>query len=312
MVPQKTTNSTATNLLTLSRVDTSHSVANITRPRFLAIRVHKTMPPNPTLEQEIVVKKSLDEEWGPEFPLTDVKTYDGMDTITAKLFHRIRQLSTLATQYCAQKLNPIHQRQYTEGLLLIERQVIASVWSMSTNNLRQRNETKAVKACTRTWHSTVLTYIHVFLRHTPRNSWKVVVDKVAARGRYSLKILNPTELWDDFPRKLLLWVLLISGVAADEHPDRRWLLVLLSQLRGKLELRSWDDALVILKEYAWVDDFCTEPGKKIFEESTVGIDQTSSRAEGVAFLTVVPIDVLQRFKAVGAGTPQRESPRMSY
>ncbi|KAE8447010.1 hypothetical protein EG329_011144 [Mollisiaceae sp. DMI_Dod_QoI] len=254
-------------------------VANMTRPRFLAVQAHKTIPANPTLEQEKEIITQLDSEWGPEFMYDTITTFEGMDALTAKLFHRVRQMSILATRLYAMEPNPTFQRQYTEGMLLLERQVIASVWSLSSNNRRQRSETKAVKACTRTWHSTVLTYIHMFLRHTHPNSRRVTVDKVAARLRYSLKILTPTELWFDFPPNFLLWVLVIAGVAAEGHPDRKWLLHLLSQLRERQELETWDKALLILKEYAWVDHLCTEPCKGFFEESTVSIEENEGQRE---------------------------------
>ncbi|KAF8848972.1 hypothetical protein BDZ45DRAFT_252598 [Acephala macrosclerotiorum] len=272
----------------ISWVDTCHAAANITRPRFLSVQSHKTMPANPTFEQEKAIHDCLDAEWDPEFPLTAIMFYEGMDVSTAKLFHRVRQLSALATRLDAMKLDPVFQRQFTEGMLLLERQVIASIWSMASNNRRQRTDTKAVRACARTWHSTILTYIHMFLRRTHRNSWRVVVDKVAARLRYSLKILTPTELWVDFPPKFLLWVLVIAGAATDGHPDRKWLAGLLSRLKGRQKLESWEEALPILKEYAWVDNLCSEPCRKFFEESIVGIIPEEDGRANTLFTTVVP------------------------
>lgn len=250
------------------------------------------MPANPTLEQEKAIQDCLDAEWGPEFPLTHIIFYEGMDASTAKLFHRVRQLSALATRLDAMKLNPVFQRQFTEGMLLLERQVIASVWSMSSNNRRQKTDTKAVRICARSWHSTILTYIHMFLRRTHRNSWRVIVDKVAARLRYSIKILTPTELWVDFPSQFLLWVLVIAGAAADGHPDRKWLAGLLSELRGNRGWETWGEALKVLKEYAWVDYLCSEPCKKFFEESTVGIVQEEEGQADTLFTTVVSPEVL--------------------
>ncbi|KUJ09548.1 uncharacterized protein LY89DRAFT_740633 [Mollisia scopiformis] len=278
----------------ISWVDTCHAVANITRPRFLSIQMNKTIPLNPTFEQEDVVKNCIEKEWGPEFPLTDIKMYEGMDSSMAILFHRLRQLCALATRYCGMKLDPVHQRQFTEGLLILERQVVTSIWSMSSNNRRQRGEDNSVKACARSWHSSVLTFIHVFLRHTAPSAWRVTVDKVAARVRYSLRILSPTELWVNFPPKLLLWVLVVAGVAAADHPARKWLMVLLSQLRAGQGLANWDEALLILKEYAWVDEFCTEPCKKFFEESTFGIETDERQQQGTAFTEELPPDVLER------------------
>jgi Fungal specific transcription factor domain len=193
-----------------------------------------------------------------------------MDQVMAKLFHRVRQLSTLANLMVdGPGHDPELQQQYTRGLLLLERQVNASIWSLNVNNLRQRGSATrprgpiAVRTCARTWHCTTLMYIYMVLKQNPPRS--KIVEKLVSRHKYSLQILTPEELWIHFPPHFLLWSLVIANIASAGHPDRWWLLQLLKTLQTKLAL-DWEAAKIILGHFAWVDRICTKPSRLIWEE----------------------------------------------
>jgi hypothetical protein len=90
-----------------------------------------------TIEEEELLQSTLNRKWGAEFPESPIKQYDGMDAAMAKLFHRLRQLSVLATIVEDSADDGCLQQLFTDRMMLFERQVNASVWSMSLNNIRQ-------------------------------------------------------------------------------------------------------------------------------------------------------------------------------
>lgn len=190
-----------------------------------------------------------------------------------KLFHRLRQLSTLATTMEGPAVDSSLQQIFTDRMMLFESQVNASVWSMALNNVRQHGSANrprasaAVRACARTWHTTVLLYLYFILRKTPAGSR--VVQKLVARSKISLLNLTREEMWSHFPPKLLLWALFIAGIASVGCTERLWFSEILGQLRGSLQLESWEDVKGILIEYAWVEAFCSRPCMKFWEESSI-------------------------------------------
>ncbi|KAL5327876.1 hypothetical protein ACEPPN_005582 [Leptodophora sp. 'Broadleaf-Isolate-01'] len=269
-------------------VDVSHASANLKRPRFLSIQANIPTPPNPTLEDEVRLLDSLNSQWPSMFPSSPVTIYEGMDGVTAYIFHRVRQLSSLASQI--QACNPKGEateelrQQYTQGMLLLEAQVNASIWSLIRNNVRQHGSAtqpradEPVRSCTRTWHGTCLLYIHLFLRRAYLGPRSVVISKVAMRVKYSLRILSETELWVSFPKPFLLWVLFVIGVAESgigqvastaggDSTDMIWLLQILGKLRGIMCLESWEEARAIVKQFAWVEHLCDAPSRTLWEDS---------------------------------------------
>jgi hypothetical protein len=193
-----------------------------------------------------------------------------MDITTSKLFHRVRQLSALATSIAGSKVDQEVQIRYTRAIQLLERQVNASIWSLNLNNIRQHGSATrpkqpiAVRTCTRTWHCTTLIFIYMVLRKTPPSSQ--TVEKLVRRAKFSLQILTPDELRVHFPPLFLLWVLVMAGIASSRHTDRLWLLQTLKRLRHKLALDSWEAAKTILVQFAWVDHLCARPAILVWKE----------------------------------------------
>lgn len=251
----------------ICRVDLDHAISNLTKPR-----LSQHQPPakelNATDKQEFLTR--LDAHWPPEFPSGPLTIFEGMDNVTARLFHRLRQLSALANSMAGSKNDPERQAKYTEGMQLLERQMNASAWSMNLNNIRQhgsatrQREPIAVRTCTRTLHCTALIFIVMVLRKTTPSSQ--IVAKVARRSKFSLKILTNDEIWVHFRPRFLLWALVVTTMASAGHADRLWLMQTLKTLREKLALDSWEATKAILDRFAWVDHCCTRPASHIWKE----------------------------------------------
>jgi hypothetical protein len=187
-----------------NRVDLWDASSNMTPARF---RPHEQLVSHPTLEEEEAFNERLHNQWGPEFPNSPIQEFEGMDEMMTKMFHRVRQLSALATKmHTSKKVEEIYQKQYTNSMLLLERQINVSTWSMAINNIRQYGSPtrphcpKAVITCVRTWHTTMFLYVYLVLRKTPPNSR--IVEKIVARLKYSLVILTEEGLWVIFLKRL--------------------------------------------------------------------------------------------------------------
>jgi hypothetical protein len=257
----------------LCRVDLVDATSNLTKPRFSP---HQPRKKDSNIADEEEFQARLDAQWDVDFPPDPVIMLDGMDNTTAKLFHRVRQLSALATSIAGSKVDREVQIRYTQAIQLLERQVNASIWSLNLNNIRQHGSATrpkqpiAVRTCIRTWHCTTLIFIYMVLRKTPPSSQ--IVEKLVRRAKFSLQILTPDELWVHFPPLFLLWVLVMAGIASARHTDRLWLLQTLKRLRHKLALDSWEAAKAILVQFAWVDHLCARPAGLVWKElDTVGL-----------------------------------------
>ena len=188
----------------------------------------------------------------------------------AKLFHRLRQLSKLASIVEDPTNDESSQRLFTESMMLFERQINASIWSMGLNNIRQhgsasrRRASAAVRACARTWHTTTLICLYLVLRKTP--PWSRVLQKLVARFKISLTNLTSEEMETHFPSRLLLWALFVAGTAS-LGADRLWLGERLSKVRTMLHLETWEEAKAVLVEYVWVEVTCASPFEAFWNES---------------------------------------------
>ena len=59
-----------------------------------------------------------------------------------------------------------------------------------------------------------------------------IVEKIVARLKYSLVILTEEELRAIFPKQLLLWALMLAGMASTRNVEEDWFLGLLENLWG--------------------------------------------------------------------------------
>ncbi|KAH7400171.1 hypothetical protein BKA64DRAFT_707857 [Cadophora sp. MPI-SDFR-AT-0126] len=269
-------------------VDVSHASANLSPPRFLSIQANIPTRLKPTLDEEMILFNALNGKWPDTFPSGPVTVFEGMDDITAYIFHRVRQISSLASRIYTS--NPKSEateelrQQYSQGMLLLEGQINASIWSLARNNVRQHGSSTqaraadSVRACTRTWHATCLLYTHLILRRAYPSPKSIIISKVTTRVKYSLKILSETELWVSFPKPFLLWVLCIVGIAesgAGQLPayggnvsgDKMWLLQVLGKLRRVMGLGSWEEAKAIVTQFAWVEHLCNLPSRRFWDDS---------------------------------------------
>lgn len=255
-------------VLTCSRVDLANATTNLKKPRF---GIHRSVPPTFSLDEEKEFHSKLDGLWGLHLPTVEVKSYEGMDTLQNRIFHRLRQLSALTPAFDKPDIDPDLQLMFTRGMLILEDQVTSSVWSVGLNGIRQHGSSThprapaANRACARTWHISLAVYLYIALRMLPPNARCLA--KLVDRCKVSLEKCSANELWVDFPPKFLFWVLLIAGSASAEEIARIWFGELLIGLCERLKIRDWEKAREIAEEFVWAESRCGKACKVFWEDT---------------------------------------------
>ena len=67
---------------------------------------------------------------------------------------------------------------------------------------------------------------------------------------------------------LLLWVVVLGGIAATDTPAREWYVSTLRRFSIHRGLRDWEDAKAVLMEVLWLATACDVPGRVLWDEVT--------------------------------------------
>jgi hypothetical protein len=66
--------------------------------------------------------------------------------------------------------------------------------------------------------------------------------------------------------RVLLWVLMIGGIAATGLPERTWFVSTLRTATVRSGLSRWQDLKQILESMLWLDSACDRAAKQIWDE----------------------------------------------
>lgn len=80
--------------------------------------------------------------------------------------------------------------------------------------------------------------------------------------------------WDGFERTCL-WLCVLGGIASDEMVERRLFLEIVSNLKQRLGLETWPQAVVEMKRYLWFESACDSGGRAFWAE-VVARERSSS------------------------------------
>jgi hypothetical protein len=68
-------------------------------------------------------------------------------------------------------------------------------------------------------------------------------------------------------RELVLWCVVVGGIAAFGEPERSWFAAQLFNVSTFLDLKKWSDAKVVLRKFAWLDSACDTGGSAFWNEA---------------------------------------------
>jgi hypothetical protein len=90
-------------------------------------------------------------------------------------------------------------------------------------------------------------------------------DGIAIHKNRVMKLLSNTST-DWFPfMKLRLWILVITGLV-EEGRERAWHVGEISKAMKQLDLNTWNEALLTVKEIIWVDELLDDEAHKLESE----------------------------------------------
>jgi hypothetical protein len=101
----------------------------------------------------------------------------------------------------------------------------------------------------------------------PLPVWAAPFPRLVVLLRESLMSLDLQVAWnDDLP--LLLWILMLAGIAAIHLPDREWLVSALRDVISRIRLVDWEKAKAMLGEVLWLDSACEVGGRTLWDNAT--------------------------------------------
>lgn len=99
----------------------------------------------------------------------------------------------------------------------------------------------------------------------PTPSYTGTYQKLAKRFCDVLNEIDLNVFWSDQP-ELLLWILVLGGLAATKCVERGFFVSHLANGRDLLNLTSWEEVVEKLKRFLWLGIACDPPGKVLWTE----------------------------------------------
>ena len=215
-----------------------------------------------TLPKELEYLAFLEYQWqGWNLEQPEINTYPCFDPFLTLVFRRCKQLSSIAPLR-GPEAETRDRSVYTSYVLLLESHVQASLWAIVLNH--QRNINPIIGVTIRALHITCLIYIYLALREIPI---EVIIYSGTVRSlKSTIHSLDPVHLPSGLETGLFLWALIVGGAAACGRPERSWFVKFLGRLKEVMGLRSWEDAMVVLRDYPWIENSFAVLARAFWEE----------------------------------------------
>lgn len=95
-------------------------------------------------------------------------------------------------------------------------------------------------------------------------SWKAL-QKLVRELKTSIE---QTEiLFDEYNANLLLWILVLGGIAAESKQERPWYIKQLANYARTNCIEDWEDVEDIMHGFLWSSSACRQAGTKLWTEA---------------------------------------------
>jgi len=109
------------------------------------------------------------------------------------------------------------------------------------------------------------TYIYALLITFPFSANMAPFEELAALLRNEVSVLDTLDLCiEDI--KLLVWVLVMGGIAAVAAVERVWFVSMLREVVGVVEIRSWEEMRDLLGGFLWLGSANDVDGRVLWGE----------------------------------------------
>jgi len=95
-----------------------------------------------------------------------------------------------------------------------------------------------------------------------------VLQGLVSRLQIALTVLKIESCGSDLDG-VLLWILVLGGIAALDKPERSWFALQLSRLAEKLEFDDWGEVNDKLETFLWLESACGQGGHMLWNEAVV-------------------------------------------
>jgi hypothetical protein len=189
-----------------------------------------------------------------------MKSYEGLDVLETRLFHRLRQLTILAASDPLWTSGP-KQQAYASAVLLLERQIGVAVQQRVAFRRRVGVITFTPPRCI--LYIPCLVFCYMILRLTPVRC--SIYDPLVLRMKTYIDRMTPGQLFERFSREFWFWALLFVGAASMGRSQLAYFKRITEQLCKLLHIHSWEEAKTTLQDFAWVDSICERHCKPFWD-----------------------------------------------
>ncbi|KAL2066123.1 hypothetical protein VTL71DRAFT_2194 [Oculimacula yallundae] len=100
----------------------------------------------------------------------------------------------------------------------------------------------------------------------PIPNTRVVLRYYVGLLKAAIEDLEVESFEDGKVDEIMLWILMMGGIAALGKEEREWFVETLGILREKMEI-SWSEAIGIFEKFLWLNSACGAGGKRLWEDS---------------------------------------------
>ena len=93
-----------------------------------------------------------------------------------------------------------------------------------------------------------------------------VLQFYVAKLKVAIEVSNFLRCDEDLVAELMLWILMLGGIAALDKHERQWFVEQLSIVKTKLGI-DWDDASKVFETFLWLENACGAGGRMLWKES---------------------------------------------
>lgn len=245
----------ASNLTFIQRIDLFNASCTVGNLWFSRRSQVALTPRSPTEESpDILPQESSLYHWPIDIPEL---VFEGVNREFSAMFYRTRRFSSTKAAH-PWGLDGAKQENYIEELFRLERDLNLCHWTgeMAGDELECEPTTSASHTMLQ---NTLIVYLYMALREIPIHM--AIYDGFVGRLITSLDVLFANDRLSLYPQHLLLWILVVGGIAGKGRMELGWIEKLTADLCISLNICSWEEIESILWEYAWVEHILSKKGQ---------------------------------------------------
>jgi hypothetical protein len=245
-------------VLIVIRGDINSSTNSLAKPRFPPLRIHTASiislkawaisPPRPAIQTQASAFQRL-KEYGTTEHMLQVLGSIGAFTLAVDYYLHGRPFG-LKIGAIARTRTAVQQRL----LLLPTADELGIPWSLS------KPKPNIYEGC----RLTALIYGVAVVLPVPNSH--SVLQELVRRLMIVIEVLDIRTFGVELGG-VLLWILVLGGIAALDTPERHWFATQLALIARMLDIDDWESVEDVLRSFLWLDSACGQGGRLLWSEA---------------------------------------------